>query len=133
MGEYEPLTDPTLVTQKLRAAVQKPDGITDQVLFESVLDMIAIRGGGSEIDLNPAPQILLSLGYIKIKQIGAESYESAWLNIKPSEGTYEGYEVIINEATPQLYSNNFEAKTQTAVPPTNTALRLRLLQLLLDG
>ena len=38
MGEYEPLTDTDSVTQKLRAAVQKPDGITDQVLFESFLD-----------------------------------------------------------------------------------------------
>lgn len=131
MSEYEPLTDPTLVTQKLRAAVQRPDKITDQVLFESVLDVIASRG--SEIALNLPPQILLSLGHIKIKQIGAESYESVWLNRRLSGETYEGYEVIINEGTPKLYSNNFEAKTQTTVPPTNTALRLRLLQLLLDG
>ena len=75
--------------------------------------------------------MLLSLGYIE--QIGAEPYKSAWLNIKPSEGKFEGYEVIINGGAPQLYSSDFEARTQTAVSSTNTALRLRLLQLLLDG
>lgn len=131
MNEYEPLTDPTLVTQKLRVAVQKPDGITDQVLSESVLDIIASRGGESEIDLNPAPQVLLTLGYMG--PIGSILYKSAWLNIKPSEGKYEGYEVIDNEGAPQLYASDFEARTQTAVSSTNTALRLRLLQLLLDG
>lgn len=131
MNEYEPLTDPDLVTQKLRAAVQRPDKITDQVLAESFLDVITSRGGGSEIALNSTPQVLLSLGYIK--QIGSEPYKSVWLNIKPSEGKYEGYEVIIKGGTPQLYASDFEAKTQTAVPSTDIAVRLRLLQLLLDS
>lgn len=131
MGEYEPLTDPTLVTQKLTAAVQEQDEITDQVLSESFLDVITSRGGGSEIDLNPAPKVLLSLGYMG--PIGPKPYKSVWFHIKPSEETYEGYEVRKSGDTHQLYSNDFEANTQREVPSTNTTLRLRLLQLLLDG
>jgi len=131
VSEYEPLTDPTLVTQKLRVTAQRPEGITDQVLSESFLDIITSRGGGSEIVLNPTPQVLLTLGYMG--PIGSIPYKSVWLNIKPSEEKHEGYEVINNQGIPQLYASDFEAKTQTAVPPTDKALRLRLLQLLLDG
>lgn len=130
MSEYEPLTDPDLVTKKLEVAIQNPDEITDRVLSESFLDVITSRGGGSEIALNPTSQVLLTLGYMG--PIGSIPYKSVWLNIKPSEGSYEGYEVDTKNP-PKLYRNGFEANTQLAVPSTNVALRLRLLQLLLAG
>lgn len=131
MAEYQPLTDPDLVIQKLRAAVQNPEEITDQVLAESLLDVITSRGGRSELELNPTPEVLLTLG--QMESTVAISYQSVWLNIRPFAGRHEGYEVINNQGIPQLLSSDFEARTQTLIPVANTALRLRLLELLLDG
>lgn len=129
MNEYEPLTDLALVIQKLEVAVQKP--VTDQVLSESFLDVITSRGGEDELELSPTSQVSLTIGYIR--QIGPKPYKSVWLHIKPSESGYEGYEIINSRGSTQLYLNDFEANTQLEVSFTNTALRLRLLKLLLDG
>ena len=130
MGEYEPLTDPDLVTQKLKAALQKPAQLTDQILSENLRDVIFSRGG-DDIELTPAPEVLLSLGYIR--QIGQSPYGIVWLNNKQPDRGYEGYEIITGQGPAQLYLSDFEVDTQTVVSSTDKALRLRILQLVLDG
>lgn len=139
---YTPLTNIDEVTHKLSGVAQKrPDQITDQDLFECAVDVVASRGGErwreiDEIYLSPNPTTKLFTGLYEPTEL--EPYFSAWIQVSPQSGANEHYGIHQEEETYQLYNEGFDDLTgedeeKVVIPADNTALRTRLLQLLLDG